>query len=486
MWAGESWFCEETMGQQNENEQKVAGQTYPADTLGLEPDEMRRLGYRVVDLVVEHLCTKAQQPAIKTGSAPALRAQLGGPIPTEPANADAMIDLLTSIALTHQQNGDHPRYFARVPGPSSFAGVLGEWLGTGFNTMTSSWAGGSGATTIELVVTDWLRQLLGLPEGTEGVLSSGGSMANLTAFGAARAAYGQGIVYLTEQAHASLVRGLHELGFPKSDVRMLPSDANLRMPISALQTAILADLGNGRRPMMVIASAGTTNTGAVDPLHEMADLCRQHDIWFHIDGAYGAPAALCEQGRRFLSGIERADSLSVDPHKWLFQPYDVGCTLVTRPGALKNAYAMTPEYLKDVKAAEGEVDLRDRSLELTRRSRALKIWLTMRIYGTNRIRQAIERGIAMAEYTERLIAESKVWEIVTPAQIGIVTFALRGGDKPDHERAAKRLAETGFAAVTSTMLKDRSVLRLCTINPLTTQDDIRETLDRLKAAATSS
>jgi aromatic-L-amino-acid/L-tryptophan decarboxylase len=212
-------------------------------------------------------------------------------------------------------------------------------------------------------------------------------------------------------------------------------------------------------------------------------LCAERNVWFHIDGAYGAPAALCDHGRKYLTGIERADSLSVDPHKWLFQPYDVGCTLVTRPGALKHAYAMTPEYLKDVKAAEGEVDLRDRSLELTRRSRALKIWLTMRIYGTDRIRRAIERGIAMAEYSERLIARSDVWEVVTPAQIGVVTFALRGGGKPNHERAARRLAESGFAAVTSTMLKERSVLRLCTINPLTTEDDIRETLKRLEAAS---
>jgi glutamate/tyrosine decarboxylase-like PLP-dependent enzyme len=255
------------------------------------------------------------------------------------------------------------------------------------------------------------------------------------------------------------------------------------MPMPALREAVKADLTAGRRPMMVVATAGTTNTGAVDPLHEIADLCAQHGMWFHIDGAYGAPAALCDAGRPLLAGMERADSLTVDPHKWLFQPYNVGCTLVTRPGALNKAYAMTPEYLKDVKAAEGEVDLRDRSLELSRRSRALKIWLTLRIYGVDRIREAIGRGIAMAEFAQRFVERSEAWEIVTPAQLGIVTFALNGADKSIHEQATKRVAQTGFAAVTSTMLKSRTVLRLCTINPLTTQDDIQETLDRLEEAA---
>ena len=296
------------------------------------------------------------------------------------------------------QHGDHPRYFARVPGPSSFAGVLGDWLGTGFNAIAASWKGGSGPATVELVVLDWLRSLLGMPEGTEGVLASGGSLANVTALATARAVDGPGVAYLSDQTHSSIGRGLVALGFAPGDVRMIPTDEAMRMPLDAVEAAIAEDRAAGRRPGFVVASAGTTNTGSVDPLHPLADLCAEQGMWFHVDGAYGAPAALCEPGRRVLDGIERADSLVLDPHKWLFQPYDVGCLLVRRPGALDRAFHMTPEYLLDVAAIVAEVDFRNRSLELSRRSRALKIWLTFHTYGLERIRAAIERGIRLAEY----------------------------------------------------------------------------------------
>ena len=246
------------------------------------------------------------------------------------------------------QHGDHPRFFARVPGPSSFAAVLGEWLGTGHNAICASWAGGSGPATVELVVIEWLRQLMGMPAGTEGVLMSGGSLANLTAFAAARATLGQGVAYLTDQTHSSLARDLLAMGFVPEQVRILPSDADLRMPMAGLAAAIAADRAAGRQPMMVVASAGTTNTATVDPLPEIAELCRAEGMWFHVDGAYGAPGALCERGRADLAGMELANSLVLDPHKWLFQPYDVGCVLVRRPGALDRAFSMNPEYLKDV------------------------------------------------------------------------------------------------------------------------------------------
>jgi glutamate/tyrosine decarboxylase-like PLP-dependent enzyme len=233
--------------------------------------------------------------------------------------------------------------------------------------------------------------------------------------------------------------------------------------------------------MLIVASAGTTNTGSVDPLTDLADLCAAEGLWFHVDGAYGAPAALTEAGRSLLAGMERADSLVVDPHKWLFQPYDLGCVLVRRPGALERAFTMNPEYLKDVQAADaGEVDFRNRSLELTRRSRAIKLWLTFRTYGLERIQAAIASGIELAEIAERLIHENpQTWELVTPAQLGIVTFARCGSGKREHDAAAQRLTDSGFATVTSTMLKGRSALRLCTINPLTTEDDLRETLRRI-------
>ncbi|MFP4240250.1 MAG: pyridoxal phosphate-dependent decarboxylase family protein [Rhodosalinus sp.] len=454
----------------------------PPDTLGLEAQEMRRLGYRVVDMVVDRAMRRGQEPAILTGTPGDLRAALGGPLPEVPMDPEASLDLMAEVALAHQQHGDHPRYFARVPGPAAFAAILGEWMGTGFNTICASWGGAAGPATVELVVIDWLAQMLGMPEGTEGVLLSGGSMGNLTGFAAARAALGPGVAYLTDQTHASLPRNLRALGFAEEEIAVLPSGARWRMSAETLRDAIARDRAAGRRPMMVVATAGSTNTGAVDPLPEIADICTAEGLWLHVDGAYGAPAAITPEGRTVLTGMERADSLALDPHKWLFQPYDLGVCLVTRPGALEAAFAMSPEYLRDVRQAGDAVNFGNRSLELTRRSRALKLWMSLRTYGAERFRTAVRRGIELAECAEQVLRESPAtWEVVTPAQLGILCFALRGADAAAHERAARRVSESGYACVTTTALGGRSVLRLCTINPLTTEADLRGTLERLAA-----
>ncbi|HEY2260927.1 MAG TPA: aminotransferase class I/II-fold pyridoxal phosphate-dependent enzyme, partial [Solirubrobacteraceae bacterium] len=386
---------------------------------------------------------------------------------------------LVDVALANMQHGDHPRYFARVPAPSSFAGVLGEWLGTGFNTIAASWTGSSGPVTAELVVLDWLRQLLGLPDGTEGVLLSGGSVSNLTGLAAARRAIGPGVAYLCDQTHASLPRALTTLGFPPGDIRVLPSDDRLRMPAHAVREAVREDRRQGREPRFIVATAGTTNTGAVDELDGLAALAEAEGLWLHVDGAYGAPGALCPAGRARLGGMERADSLVLDPHKWLFSPIDVGCLFVRRPGALAEAFSMRPEYLADVRPDGGEVSLGDRSPELTRRSRALKLWLMFRIYGAERLRAAIARGIALAEHAQRRLEADDRWEVITPAQLGIITFSGVGWSDADHPRQAAALSISGYATLTSTRLQGRAALRLCTINPRTTEADIDQTLERL-------
>lgn len=457
--------------------------TRPADTLGLDEAEMRRLGHLMVDLVVDHLAGRAADVAISVADRTSLEAKIGGALPEHPGDAEAALRMLHDDVLPHMQHGDHPRYFARVPGPSSFAGILGDWLATGFNTIASSWVGGSGPATVELVVLDWLRQMLDMPEGTQGVIVSGGSLANFTAFAAAVTAKGRGVVYLNDQAHSSLKRNLTSLGIDAGDIRLLPTNHAQCFDLEQLASEIAADRRSGRRPVMVIANAGTTNTGAADPLHAVADLCGREDIWMHVDGAYGAPAAFTKRGKAHLAGMNRADSLVLDPHKWLFQPYDCGCVFVRESGALERAFAMYPEYLKDVMGREEEVDLFNRSLELTRRGRALKLWMTFKTYGTRRIVEAIDRGITLAETAQRLIESDAAWELVTPAQIGIVTFALRGADNERHAAMVAQITECGFATLTSTMVGGRSVLRLCILNPLTTEQDIQDTLKRLRGLA---
>ena len=453
----------------------------PPDTLGLTGDEMRRLGYKMVDMVVDRFEHRNTERVITTGDADELNQQLGGALPEGPMDADASLELMAMVALGNMQHGDHPRYFARVPGPASFAAILGDWMGTGFNSICASWGGGSGPAIVENTVVAWVSEMLGLPDYTEGVLLSGGSMANFTAFCVARSEVGRGVAYLMDQTHASLRRNLEHMGLSDRDIRVLPSDDHLRMCPKTLEQAIEGDIRKGLHPMMVVATAGTTNTGAADPLQQISDICKRHGLWMHVDGAYGAPAAITKAGRMVLQGIECADSIVLDPHKWLFQPYDLGMCFVTRPGALDRCFSMNPEYLKDVQT-DDQVSYGNRSLELTRRSRALKLWMSLRTYGAAAFREAVQRGIDLAEEAERqLRAEPETWEIMSPAQLGVVCFALKGATADDHSKRADRLSQSGFATLSTTTLNGKSALRLCTINPLTTVDDIRLTLRYLSA-----
>jgi glutamate/tyrosine decarboxylase-like PLP-dependent enzyme len=452
------------------------------EPLSLAPEEFRRLGYRVVDLVVDHLAGLRDLPPIVPGDRAALDARLREPPPAAPGDLDEALTLAADVVLRHMQHGDHPRFFARVPGPSSPVGMLGDALAGGMNAIATSWVGGSGPAALELVVIDWLAELLGMPAGTEGVLLSGGSVSSLTALHAARHAKLGGhdpaaTVYLSDQTHASIARGLRVLGFAPERIRALPTDPEFRLTVDAVAEAIAQDRAAGLRPFCLIATAGTTNTGAVDPLDGLADLAAAHDLWLHVDGAYGAPAALTPQGGRLLAGLERADSLAIDPHKWLFAPYEIGALLVRAPGALEAAFAMDPEYLRD---STGEVNLRDRGPQLTRTTRALKLWLTIKAFGVDAIRDGIARGIGLAERAEARLRATPGWEIVTPAQLAVVTFA--------HERAAPatvaaRAVDDGYAALTSTVLHGRPVLRLCTINPRTTDAEIDATVARLTELA---
>ncbi|NVK29918.1 MAG: aminotransferase class I/II-fold pyridoxal phosphate-dependent enzyme [Gammaproteobacteria bacterium] len=441
-------------------------------------EAFRQLGYRIVDMVVDRHREKDREPAIAEQSPEWFAAQLSQVLPVAGQPIEPLLSQLADSVLAYQQHGDHPRYFARVPSPASYAAILGEWLATGFNTISTSWGGGAGPAAVEKLVMTWLAELLDLPQNSEGVLLSGGSMANFTAFAVAKHERGLGTVYLHEQTHSSLKRNLQNLGFADTQIRVLPCNWQFAFDLEVLRSAIEHDLQAGNQPMMVVASAGTTNTGTVDDLQAISALCQQHALWLHVDGAYGAPAYLTERGKVVMQGLSLADSVVLDPHKWFFQPYDVGACLIRHPGALERCFGMYPEYLKDSQG-EHALNFGNRSLELTRRSRAVKLWLSMQTYGTDAMAAGIDVGIDLALYAQSIIEASERWELVTPAQLGVVCLALKGARDGQHAIMAHRLAESGYACVSSTTLAGRSVLRLCTINPLTTTEDIDQTLSRL-------
>jgi glutamate/tyrosine decarboxylase-like PLP-dependent enzyme len=466
-------------------------------TAPLSAEEFRRLGHRVIDAVVDHWEGLDARPPIATGTPEELRARLAEPLPDRPTPPDAVLEQVLRDVLPFAQHGHHPRFFARIPGPSNPIGVLADALAAGHNAFAGSWTGGSGAATVELVVLEWLYELFGLPAQSEGVFVSGGSVANLTALVTARTSRLGGhdpraVVYLSDQAHATIARGLRILGFAEDRVRVLATGDDLRLPVAAVAVAVEDDRRAGLVPLCVVATAGSTNTGAVDPLPALADLCEREGLWLHADAAYGGPAVLSAKGRAALAGLERADSIAIDPHKWLFQPYEAGCLLVRHPGALTSTFGLHPEYLADVIGRAGEVNFFDRGLQLTRGFRALKLWMTIKAFGLDAIRAAVEHTIALAEHAEAELRRRPGWEVVTPAQLAIVSFRrCRPGAAPaDEDRLnatlVGALVADGRGAVSSTTIGGRTVLRLCTINPRTRTEDVELTiaaLDELAADA---
>jgi glutamate/tyrosine decarboxylase-like PLP-dependent enzyme len=462
--------------------------------LQMSPDDMRAFGHRVVDMIVDHVETlRDRRVAIQKPRAE-LEAQLGtfSDAPSAPSDVLSLVerDVMGAVMAV-----DHPRFYAFVPGPGNFVGAMADALSSGFNVFAGHWLAASGPGTVELQTVDLLRQASGYPDTAGGLFVSGGSMANLSCLAAARAVKLGGpdasaVIYLSDQAHSSLTKGLRVLGFAAGQVRSVAVDEHLRMDTRVLERMIAEDRQRGRTPFCVVASAGTTNTGAVDPLEQLSAICQAHEMWLHVDGAYGAAAALTKRGRDALRGLELADSIALDPHKWLFQPFEIGCVLVRDLRHLRMAFAVHPEdnasYLADVgRMAEREVIFYEHGVQLTRSFRALKLWMCLRIFGLDAFRQAIDRGMALADEVEAMLRADGRWEVVTPAQLAVVTFAPRltnGGVAEANarvERAVVRLTADGYAMVTSTQVRGRTVLRFCLIHPDARFDEVRETADRL-------
>jgi len=456
------------------------------DTLELSQEEMRALGYRVVDLLSDHFGRLGGKRVGTKGDPAILRPALLEPPPAKPVPPDEIFATLARDVFTNMMNVGHPRFFAFVPVPSNFVSAMADALASGMNVFSGSWLGGSGSVALELAVIDWLRQWCGLPVSAGGLFVSGGSMANLTAIVAARHAklndrIAGAVVYFSDQTHSSVDRAWRVAGFVPEQIRKIPSDGQFRLPLDELVRHIEEDRAAGLRPFAVVANAGTTNTGAIDPLPEIAAISKANDLWMHIDGAYGAAAALCDRGRALLNGIELADSLSLDPHKWLFQSMECGCVLLRDADILKSTYRIMPEYLADVHRNVAEINPCDYGIQLTRTFRALKLWMSMQYFGLDAFRAAMERGFELAEFAESKLRTMPGWEIVTPAQMGIVTFHHPGAD---YEKLHDAMLAQGFALATSTMLKGRTVLRFCTINPRATEEDIERTLDHISALVT--
>jgi glutamate/tyrosine decarboxylase-like PLP-dependent enzyme len=466
-----------------------------ASPLDLDEATMQRLGHRVADLIAHHLATIREEPVMASLPRTELNDALMSPAPISPEDFDSLIASLERDVFPYHAREPHPGFLAYVPSCPTFPALLGDWIATGYNFFAGVWPVAAGPNQIEMVVLEWFRQWMGLTETATGILTSGGSGANMTAVVAARhravtngADISNLTIYASAQAHSSVVRAAWIAGIRRENVRTIGVDELFRMNVADLKSEVQKDRAAGFTPLMVAASAGTTNTGTVDPLREIADFCKREALWFHIDAAYAGFAALTAEGRALLEGIELADSLTLDPHKWLFVPFECGCLMVKDASALNDAFRVAPEYLKDVEPGEEEVNFSDRGEQLTRYSRALKIWMSVKYFGTDIISSAIQDAMDRARLLETLVTTSTDFEQLSPAQFGICCFRACPPSVPEaeldalNERINARVVAGGRYLISSTRLAGKFSLRMCTLGFRTTPDDIRGLFESIQAA----
>jgi aromatic-L-amino-acid decarboxylase len=465
----------------------------PAARSPLEMDskEMRRLGYLVVDRIVDRWEGLGDGPAWDFGTRSELEPLLAGPPPEDGRDPESVVDQVVSTVLPKAGRIDHPRFFAFIPSSPTWPSILGEMLATGFNIFQGTWLESAGPSQVELVVMDWFRSWVGFPEGGGGLLTSGGSAANLGALVTAREWAGNPpnpVVYVSDQGHSSLERAARIAGMSTECVRKIPSDDDFRLDVTALRRAVSEDRAAGLQPLCVCGNAGATNTGAIDPLEAMADFCKEERLWFHVDGAYGGFAVLAPGARDAFRGMERADSLTLDPHKWLFQPYETGCLLVRDTKILEDAFRILPEYLQDTALGEEHVNFADRGIQLTRGFRALKVWMSIQTLGLRAFREGIQDGIDLARKAESFIESSDTLEMTGPSSLGIVCFRFvpQGGEvrgvelEELNQGIQDEIVNSGLAMMSSTRLRGEFSLRLSILNYRSTWTDVRETLEALE------
>ena len=455
--------------------------------LEMSPEEMMASALRAAELVIERVQNLPDKPAWRGGSRSELEAIMREEPPEEGRPSHEVIERAAHEILPIAGRVDHPRFFAFVPSSPTWPGVLADFMAAGHNIFQGTWLGASGPSMLEVVVIDWFRSWIGYPETAGGLFTSGGSAASLDGFVAAREAAGapmQPSVYMSDQSHTALIRAATIVGVRPESVRMVPTDEHFCLDMNELHGMIMEDRESGLTPIAICGNAGATNTGAVDPLDEIADYCESEEIWFHVDAAYGGFAILTDRGAELLKGLERADSIAMDAHKWLFQPFECGCLMVKDIRKLEGAFSVQPEYLQDTRWGRDHPNFGDRGLQLSRSFRALKVWMSVQTFGLAAFRRSIGQGIELAERAEAYIRESDVLQIANPASLGVVCFRVnpRTTELNDeqleeiNEAVQARVIEEAVAMMSSTRLRGLYSLRLCILNHTTTWEDVRFTL----------
>jgi len=460
--------------------------------------------HQVADLIADYLEHVGEYPVLPKIAPGDVRAQLPEKPPEQGEPLDALLGDYRRLIEPNVTHWNHPGFLAYFAITGSGPGILGEALAAGLNVNAMLWKTGPAPTELEETVTDWLRQMMGLPPQFRGHINDTASISSLLAIAAARHRVRDGdvrtrgmagrvdlpplTVYASEHAHSSIDKAVITLGLGHENLRKVPVDAAFRMNVAALDTAIAADRRTGRLPIAVVATAGTTSTTSVDPLVDVAKIARREKLWLHVDAAYAGAAAICPEYRQLMTGLEEADSIVVNPHKWLFTPVDCSVLLLREPDALKAAFALTPEYLKTSEGAGGATNLMDYGPQLGRRFRALKLWFVIRAFGVDGLRERIRAHCALAREFAQWVEKEPGFELCAPLPFSTVCFrAVPPGTPEEQDAFNERLLGSvngeGPVFLSHTRLRDRFVLRLAIGNVRTAREHVAKAWELITRAA---
>ena len=459
--------------------------------LELSPEAMQQMGEAAVKAVSLHISNLPHANCSNLENGDQIVKALRESSPENGMDFESILNFFMNKAVPVSLNTPHPAYMAFIPAGGLYPAAIGDFLGAATNRYSGCYFAAPALVRLETNVLEWFASWMGYPETARGIFTTGGSLANFSAIVTARRHLlgdniEQGTIYTSDQAHHCVMKSAILAGIAEKNIRILPSSSDYRADPQTFEKAIQADLKSGLKPFLLIGSAGTTNTGAIDPLFALADIAKKYHLWYHLDAAYGGFFNLCQEGRKKLAGIELSDSLVLDPHKGLFLPYGSGCLLVKEGECLRRAHTLTADYMQDYSTPEGEVNPSDYSPELTRSFHGLRVWLPLKYFGVKAFRENLEEKLRLTTWMQQKFLEEPGFEIVAKSDLSVIPFRYRpkrGDVDTFNQELLKNINHSKKLLLSSTLLHGEFILRVCILSFRTHQKEVEEAFDIITATA---